>query len=200
MRDAGPAEPLLERDHELDSLRSVLQEAAGGGGRVALVEGPAGIGKSRLLAELRRAAQEDDVRVLTARGSELEREFPFGVVRQLFEPPLNDGEARERWLAGAAARARPIFEAADSSANGMTTDATFAALHGLYWLTANVAADGPVLLSVDDLHWCDRPSLRFLAYLTRRLEDMPALVGATLRSTDPGTAMTPPRTPCVPAP
>ena len=38
------------------------------------------------------------MRVLTARGSELEREFPFGVVRQLFEPPLMDGEARERWL------------------------------------------------------------------------------------------------------
>jgi hypothetical protein len=49
---------------------------------------------------------------LTARGSELEREFPFGVVRQLFEPPLTDGEARERWLAGAAAPARAIFEAA----------------------------------------------------------------------------------------
>jgi DNA-binding NarL/FixJ family response regulator len=187
MRDAGPAELLLERDRELDSLRAVLLEAAGGGGRLALVEGPAGIGKSRLLAELRRSAQEGDVRVLSARGSELEREFPFGVVRQLFEPPLTDGEARERWLAGAAAPARAIFEAADSHANGMAADATFAALHGLYWLTANVAADGPVLLSVDDLHWCDRPSLRFLAYLTRRLEDMPALVGATLRSTDPGT-------------
>jgi DNA-binding CsgD family transcriptional regulator len=187
MRDAGPAELLLERDRELDSLRAALEHAAAGAGRLALVEGPAGIGKSRLLAELRRAAEEDDVRVLTARGSELEREFPFGVVRQLFEPPLTDGEARERWLAGAATPARAIFEAADSSANGMASDATFAALHGLYWLTANVAADGPVLLSVDDLHWCDRPSLRFLAYLARRLEDMPALVGATLRSTDPGT-------------
>jgi DNA-binding NarL/FixJ family response regulator len=187
MRNAGPAELLLERDSELDSLRSALQDAEGGGGRLALVEGPAGIGKSRLLAELRRAAHEDDVRVLTARGSELEREFPFGVVRQLFESQLTDGEARERWLAGAAAPARAIFEAAGSDSNGMAADATFAALHGLYWLTANVAADGPVLLSVDDLHWCDRPSLRFLAYLTRRLDDMPALVGATLRSTDPGT-------------
>ena len=166
---------------------SALAETVSGGGRLALVEGPAGIGKSRLLAELRVAAQEDDMRVLTARGSELEREFPFGIVRQLFEPPLADGEARERWLSGAAAPARAIFEAADAQGNGLTSDATFAALHGLYWLTANVAADGPLLLSVDDLHWCDRPSLRFLAYLVRRLEDMPALIGATLRSTDPGT-------------
>ena len=95
--DAGPAELLLERDREVESLRSALADTVSGGGRLALVEGPAGIGKSRLLAELRRAAQEDDMRVLTARGSELEREFPFGVVRQLFEPPLMDGEARERW-------------------------------------------------------------------------------------------------------
>src|SRR5215207_8642524 len=99
MRHPGPAELLLEPDRELDSLRAVLQGAEGGGGRLALVEGPAGIGKSRLLAELRRAAREDDVRVLAARGSELERKFPFGVVRQLFEPSLTNGEARERWLA-----------------------------------------------------------------------------------------------------
>jgi ATP/maltotriose-dependent transcriptional regulator MalT len=86
MHEPGRAELLLERDRELESLRAALAEAVGGEGRLALVEGPAGIGKSRLLAELRSAAAEEDVRVLTARGSELEREFPFGVVRQLFAP------------------------------------------------------------------------------------------------------------------
>src|SRR5262245_38543872 len=187
MHDPGRAELLLERDRELESLRAALADAAEGQGRLALVEGPAGIGKSRLLAELRSAAAEEEVRVLTARGSELEREFPFGVVRQLFEPALVDHEVRERWLAGAAAPARAIFEATGLGSDGIGTDASFAALHGLYWLTANATADEPVLLSIDDLHWCDRPSLRFLAYLVRRLEDMPALVGATLRSTDPGT-------------
>jgi DNA-binding NarL/FixJ family response regulator len=187
MGDAVRVELLLERDRELESLRAALRDAASGAGGLALVEGPAGIGKSRLLAEVRAAAEEDDVRVLAARGSELEREFPFGVVRQLFEPAFTDGEARERWLGGAAAPARAIFEAADPDSDGMANDATFAALHGLYWLTANVATDGPLLLSVDDLHWCDKPSLRFLAYVTRRIEDMPALVATTLRSTDPGT-------------
>ena len=186
-RTPARAELLLERDRELESLRAALAEAVDGEGRLALVEGPAGIGKSRLLAELRAAAEEEGFRVLTARGSELEREFPFGVVRQMFEPALSDEEVRARWLAGAAAAAEPIFGAAVLDSPAVTTDASFAALHGLYWLTANAAADGPVLLSVDDLHWCDRPSLRFLAYLARRLEDMPVLVGATLRSTDPGT-------------
>ena len=47
-------------------------------------------------------------------------------------------------------------------------DGSFAALHGLYWLALNLAAErGRSLLAVDDLHWCDRPSLRFLAYLAR---------------------------------
>jgi DNA-binding NarL/FixJ family response regulator len=185
--DAGRAEPLLERDRELGSLRAALAEAAGGEGRLALVEGPAGIGKTRLLAELRAAADQEGIRILSARGSELEREFPFGVVRQLFDAALSDPETRERWLAGTAASAEAIFGAADPEAPAGATDAGFAALNGLYWLVANAAADEPLLLSVDDLHWCDRPSLRFLSYLVRRLEDLPVIVGATLRSTDPGT-------------
>ena len=43
----------------------------------------------------------------------------------------------------------------------------------------NLAADRPLVLAVDDLHWCDRPSLRFLAYLTRRLEGLPVLLAVT---------------------
>ena len=66
-------------------------------------------------------------------------------------------------------------------------DASFAALHGLYWLTLNLAADRPLLLAIDDLHWCDRPSLRFLAYLARRLDGALLLVATTLRSAEPGT-------------
>ena len=75
-----------------------------------LVEGPAGIGKSRLIAELRERAAGGGVRVLAAHGSDLEREFPFGVVRQLFEPLLAEPAERERLLDGAAAAARPVFE------------------------------------------------------------------------------------------
>ena len=64
---------------------------------------------------------------------------------------------------------------------GFEDEGTFAALHGLYWLTVNLCDDGPALLAVDDLHWCDRPSLRFLAFLARRLEDLPLLVVGSLR-------------------
>jgi DNA-binding CsgD family transcriptional regulator len=144
-----------------------------------MIEGPAGIGKSRLLTEARRIADGHGALTLTARGSQLEKEFGFGVVRQLFEALLTDPAARERLLAGAAASATSVFDLGGESERG---DHTFAALHGLYWLTANVAAARPVVIVVDDLQWCDTGSLRFLAYLVRRLDGLPVLLVATLRT------------------
>jgi DNA-binding CsgD family transcriptional regulator len=170
---------LLDRDREGAARAELVAGAAAGNGRLVLIEGPAGIGKSGLLGGLRERA---GLRVLAARASELEREFGFGVVRQLFEA---DVAARpELALAGAAAPAAPVF--AGDLAEG-ESGAQFAALHGLYWLTLNLAAAQPLLLAVDDLHWCDRPSLRFLAYLARRLDGVPALLATTLRSGERGT-------------
>ena len=151
---------------------------------LVLIEGPAGIGKSRLVDELISRAAGTGVRVLAARGAHLERDFPFGVVRQLFEPLLADARERERLLAGAAASATPIFEASVPSGPG---DGSFAALNGLYWLAANIAEEGPLLLVVDDVHWCDPPSLRYIAYVARRLAGSEILLALTLRTGEPGT-------------
>jgi len=175
---------LPERNRELASLDSSIHDAAMGTGHVALVEGRAGIGKTQLLAEARRRAAEGGLRTLGARGGELEREFAFGVVRQLFEPLVVQAEARNRLLAGAAAAARPIFEPLQSADEDLG-DTSFAVLHGLFWLTVNLSSESPHLLAIDDLHWCDRASLRFLAYLVRRLEGLPVLVVCSLRQSEP---------------
>jgi DNA-binding CsgD family transcriptional regulator len=177
---------LLERDGELASLESLIDDAAAGRARLALVEGPAGIGKTSLMLEARRRAGEAGMRALAARGSELERQFPFGVVRQLFEPLLVDPERRKQALSGAAVTAATVFEAPVDGEGELSGDGSFAVLHGLYWLTVNLSAESPLLLAVDDLHWCDRPSLRFLLYLSRRLEGLPALVACSLRPAEPG--------------
>ncbi|HEX2265742.1 MAG TPA: AAA family ATPase, partial [Solirubrobacterales bacterium] len=180
------SEDLLERDRELGSVEGLIDEAVAGDGRVLLLEGPAGIGKTRLLAEARRLGQSAGMRVLTARSSELEREFPYGVVRQLFEPLLVDPAAREQLLAGSAASAGAVFGSpGDDEAEG--AEGSFAILHGLYWLVVNLSGEAPLLLAIDDLHWCDRPSLRFLAFLVRRLEGLPVAVACTLRDAEPGT-------------
>lgn len=177
---------LLEREGELGVLDRSFAALRRGEAGVVLVEGPAGIGKSRVLAEARRGAEADGLRVLSARGGEMERDYPFGVVRQLFEPELVDPAAAERLLAGAAGGARPVFAHGHEAAGEPGGDTSFATLHGLYWLTLNLAGGDPLVLVVDDLHWCDRTSLRFLAYLVRRLEGSPLLLLGSLRPSEPG--------------
>src|SRR5215213_3546169 len=166
---------LLERDAEMAALQRMLDAAHAGDGRLVTVEGSAGIGKTRLLSETRTRARASKIDVLFARAGELEGDFAFGVVRQLFEPALANSEpdVRAELLAGAAEFAAPLFASAPTSAASDAGESSFARLHGLYWLAANFALRNPTLLVVDDLHWADEPSLRWLGYLARRLEGLP---------------------------
>ncbi len=177
MISAGP-DPLLERGAELEGLAAQLAAARAAAGSVALLEAPAGQGKTALLRVLRGTA--DGLRVLSATGAPLERDFAFGIVRQLFEAELRraDAERRARLLAGAAALAEPVF-GLEASGDGHAT------LYGLYWLCANLAAEQPLLVIVDDAHWADAPSLRFLDALARRVEDLPVLLAIAARPAEP---------------
>lgn len=171
---------LLERDAETGSLDSLLARARAGSGGTVVIEGDAGVGKTSLLEYLCATAAMMGTTVLRARGGELEREFPWGVVRQLFEPWLTsvDPSRRAELLAGSAALAEPLFGAGEG---GAALDESFPTLHGLYWLTVNAARDAPVVLAVDDLHWADAPSLRFAAHLAPRLDGLPIVLAATSR-------------------
>jgi DNA-binding SARP family transcriptional activator/tetratricopeptide (TPR) repeat protein len=177
---APTRDDLTDRDHELAAISTALDALAHGESGLLLVEGPAGIGKTRLLAEARRMAGQRSVRVLSARGSQLEKAFGYAVVRQLFEPELVDADRRAVLLGGAAAAARGVFDLTAGEGDG-----SFAILHGLYWLAVNVSADGPVVLAVDDLQWCDTASLRWLAYLAKRLDGVPVLLVASVRTGEP---------------
>ncbi len=181
---SGVPGALVERERELQELDRLVQGALDGQAMLALVEGPAGIGKSRLLAAAREKAAAAGFRVLGARGSDLERELPFGIVRQLFEPVLVDRDQRRRWLNGPARPAARVFEPPDDESE--LGDVSFGILYGLFWLTANIAADGPLALIIDDLHWCDRASVRFITYLERRLEGLQVLVVTATRNGEPG--------------
>lgn len=181
-RERGlPARPLLEREAELITLRAAVESARNGDGQLVVIEGPAGIGKTRLLGEARSLATEFEV--LSARGGELESDFAFGIVRQLFEGALASAPAdvRAELLSGAAGLAASLFAAVPGGFQPAGADTSFAMLHGLYWLAANFALRLPTLLIVDDLHWADEPSLRWLGYLTRRLEGLSLLVLVAIR-------------------
>jgi DNA-binding NarL/FixJ family response regulator len=125
------------------------------------------------------------MRVLEASASELESELGFGVVRSLFEGMLlNAGAAgRQTLLSGAARQSAPVVwpEGTNSAAPAEPA----AVLHGLFWLVSNLAERQPLLLVVDDAHWADRPSLRFLAYLARRLSGLPVLLLVAVRLREP---------------
>jgi DNA-binding CsgD family transcriptional regulator len=180
---------LLERQDELAVLSGLLG-GADGDGRLGVIAGEPGIGKTALLAAARELALERGLDVLSARAAELERSLPFGLVRQLIEPVLLGCTAMERddLFAGAAGLARPLFEAAAVSEPSSGPDPDFGVLHGLYWLVASLARRGRLLLALDDVQWSDAASLRFLHFLLRRVEGLPIVIVAALRAGTPGAA------------
>src|SRR5450432_1396214 len=177
---------LLERELALDALAACLEGARRGVGGVMVVEGPAGIGKTCLLEAAREQARSEGMRVLAARGAELERTFAFGVVRQLFEPALREQTLDRRGviLRGAAGLTRPLLMGARDSPVPVD-DRVFAVLHGLFWLCVNLAERSPVLVVLDDAHWADPPSLRFLSYLAGRMDGLAIAVVLAVRTGDP---------------
>lgn len=187
-RTGDVATRLLEREAELERLDALLERGTAGEGRPALVEGEAGIGKTALLNEYAALAAERGFRVLSGRGGELERDFAWGVIRQLYERPLLELDAAERreLLGGAASLAGPLLGLESPDAGPAALDQSFAVNHGLYWLTANLAEQGPVALVIDDAHWADTATLGFLNYLGRRLEGLALVLVLARRPAEPG--------------
>jgi len=174
---------LLDRDVELGALERRLGAVRSGEGRVVVVEGPAGIGKSSLLAAVARSAAAGGMTVAGTRGGPLEQDAVWGTARDLLEPL----RSRADWstlTAGAAALSRRALDA-EAPEPALAGDAMHAAVHGLVWLACNLADRAPTLLIVDDIHWADAASLRWLAQLARRLEELPLGVLCAVRTGEP---------------
>lgn len=180
---SGP-QKLMERDRELAEIDACIAAAAAEEGSFLVLEGRSGMGKSALLAELRRRGTAAGLASWSAVGSELEGEIAFGVVRQLLEPALRalNSEERAHVFEGAAALAEPVFDIGrEPEGRG-----PFATMHGLYWMAANLSARTPLLLAVDDAHWADAGSLRWLAYLLNRLEGLRIVIAMATRAPQSG--------------
>ncbi|MEU6201254.1 BTAD domain-containing putative transcriptional regulator [Streptomyces sp. NPDC047061] len=188
--NACTSDQLIEREKELAELRHCLADAIAGRGGLVCVRGPAGIGRSALLAEAGRLGREWGVRVLDVGGGagvrtgaeaspDTRSRDPHDVVRRLLDEVAagHDGTL--------SATVTPVV-------GGRTADGAdgFDVLHGLYRIVERLVTDGPparrpLLLLVDDLQACDTASLRFLAHLLPRVQNLPILVVTALRAGEP---------------
>ena len=178
----GSYQGIVGRAPELAVLSAAVTGVAAGRGSLVLVEGAPGIGKTTLLRAACAGSGEPGWQVLTARGLALEGGFSYGIVRQLIEP-VRAAAGPGEWdglLEGAAGLAARVFDWAE--AGPVEDDVPHAVVHGLYWLVANLAARCPLVIAVDDAHWADAPSLRWLAHLGARIEGLPVALLLAVRN------------------
>ena len=181
-----PERAIEERETELEALDDAIGSAAAGGGRLVVIEGPPGCGRSALLGWASELAAERGLLTLAARGVELEHDFGFGVVLQLLRPLMALAEAdRDALLQGDAAAASSLFDGSLEHHDDATASHMFTYALGRLLEHARVSADAPAaLIVVDDLQWADLPSLRFVAHLMARIEQLAVSIVVSLRSGD----------------
>ena len=174
--DAGG---LVERDRELSVLRDAMDAARQGAGRVIVIEGPPGIGKTSLLGAARELAGDRGAGSASARGvNRWSSGSPTGSCGNCWSRRSRRHRASFRvWRVRrggsfGACRARELDEEPGSG------DVLH---HGLYWIVAGLAERRPLLVAVDDAQWGDAPSLRWLAALSRRLDELPVLLVVVAR-------------------
>lgn len=182
--NAAASASLWERDEEitavLHAVDTLCADRSSAGG-LLVFQGEAGLGKTSLLAETRRIAEARGCTVWSARGGEILRSVPFNVVRQLLQPallsllPEEAGEYLGDWY-GIAGPALGIAEPAEGQADPQ------AVCEGLVAAVRRLAErEWPLVLLIDDAHWADEETLRWLAAFTERLDDLSVLLAVTRR-------------------
>ena len=172
----APALRLRGRAAEISVLGEALDRAAAGQLAVVLIEGEAGIGKTRLLAGALADARGRGMQVAAGRAGELEQARPFGLVAAAFGCARSSPDPRRAAIAG-------LLAAGGDAARGPITVTSdpglrFRAVDAFADLAEELALSGPLVVGADDLQWADPSSLLTLAALSRRLAYLPvALVG-----------------------
>ena len=163
---------LIGRDDEVRTVREIVRGAADAGGAL-LIFGDPGIGKTALLQAAMARADEAGMRVLTTTGVQSEAALPFAALHQLLRPVLVD-----------VVKLPPPQRRALMAAFGMVEDRApgiFIVALAVLNLLADLAAQRPLLIVIDDAHWLDAPSAAALAFVVRRLETDPIVLLAALR-------------------
>jgi DNA-binding CsgD family transcriptional regulator len=166
---------LLERERELAGLEHLAADVGDGAGGTIVIEGQPGLGKSTLLSEAaRRTRRRGGVTTLEFCCGELEQELAWAGIRGLLGEWLASlaSATRAELFAGQASPAAALFDDADGIDDGRQEDG-FGTVHALFALLSRLARRQPLMLLLDDVHWCDGQSLQLLAYLQRRVHALP---------------------------
>jgi len=177
--------PMIGRDADLDRLRASLARMLDQGGATVLVSGEAGIGKTRLIHEFAADALARGVRVVLGRCHETEQALPLHPwIEALRGDRLAlDPALRSRLGAGAGAQLVRVFPELSGVQEqpGLVVPQPALLFDALAELIGELASKEPMALVVEDLHWADAMSARFLAYLGRRIHRLPVLIVGSLR-------------------
>ena len=173
---------LVGRDAELGRLQGVLRDAAAGRAVTGLVSGDAGIGKSRLVAEVMEIAERDGFTVLCGQCAEIGDSVPYLPFADAFRtaPPRIEK----------AVKARPVLARLLPDGDGQAQEADWAGLvrqqmfGAVLSLLSELAADSPVLLVIEDLHWADATTRHLLMFLARMLHRERVAIIGTYRTDD----------------
>ncbi|MEU6220005.1 AAA family ATPase [Streptomyces sp. NPDC047022] len=171
---------LPHRERELDALETALMRLAAGRPSVLLLSGPRGVGRTALLHAMTVRAAELAV-PLRARCHAYEQDFPYGVVRQLFDPFTHRSAQQGTPLVEFSEQLAEAVPVSGESAPG-GSGGRHAVLDELFHAARDLSSRRPVLLAIDDLHLADPQSLHWCTYLARRLDGLPVLMIATVDS------------------
>jgi DNA-binding CsgD family transcriptional regulator len=173
---------LVGRDSEMARLRALLDDAAAGRAVTALVGGDAGVGKSRLVAEVMAIAGRSGFTVLCGQCAEIGDSVPY--------LPFADAFRTAPPRIAQAVKSRPVLArllpdggepAQGADPSGMARQQMFGAVLGTL---AELAADSPVLLVLEDLHWADATTRNLVTFLARMLRRERVAIIGTYRTDD----------------
>jgi tetratricopeptide (TPR) repeat protein len=185
------------RESSVGWLQVQLADAGGGSGRLAMIAGEPGIGKTRLASELARAAHQEGGAVFLGRCHEelLISYQPFveafaryveAVSPELLRNQLGEyGGELARLIPELARRLPDLPEPVSSDSDGQR----FHLFEAAGSLLANASRAWPVVLVLEDLHWADKPTALLLTHVVRSIQTERVLVIGTYRDTEPGESL-----------
>ena len=173
---------LWEREAEQQAIVSLLDAARRSSGGALIVQGHAGLGKTRLLDLA--APSAPGFIVLRAAGREATRGYPYAMVREAVGALLDGRRGPFRRLAESQPALAPFVQGRPLPLAARDGLVPAEVAEALSWLLTAVAERDPLLLLLDDLHWCDSDSLEFWRTLAAGASGLPMAMILTLRSWD----------------